>query len=162
MAVTFERVELIDSAGETKGTATLSVGEDRLEWGADLALGYTEIILHAMCTDLESFPKACIYMQLDRGEDVEELRLAPQNPSDLESIFRQLSRCAALHPDQGDEDDGEEGGDTAFYMEDMDDGSDHVKKMQRLDGLIVQEPAGPPPALGQFDEVEDDEEEDDL
>jgi hypothetical protein len=62
------------------------------------AVGYKAIVVHAVSRDVESFDRACIYVQLDEeygdedgeGEDdaagaVSELRFAPVDPDQRES-----------------------------------------------------------------------------
>jgi nucleotide-sensitive chloride channel 1A len=45
-------------------------------------------------------------------DEMTELRLVPDNPAQLEAMFKTLCECAAMNPDDGDE-DGEDGGDGA-------------------------------------------------
>ena len=138
-----------------KGNGTLKVGEDNVRWGS-FEFEYTQIILHAMCNDTESYPKPCIYMQVENGsDDMEEIRLVPKDPSILQAIFEQLSRCAALHPDEGmDQEDNES--DTEFFnASNLPDTTTNAAKLQKLESVFL-EPEGPPPGVpGQFDEVDE-------
>ncbi|KAJ3567851.1 hypothetical protein NP233_g6089 [Leucocoprinus birnbaumii] len=84
--------------------------------GRGFQVEYPSITLHAVSRG-ESGPS--IYCQLDEtheqqngvGEeeysDMRELSIIPSSPDSLEKIFKALSECASLHPDNdADEDDG--------------------------------------------------------
>ena len=95
------------------------------------AVGYRAIMVHAVSRDPQAFDMPCIFVQLDSdfdeapndddneiedgaAEDVSELRLAPADPDEVESIFQAMSDCAAMNPDSDvDDDEGE-----FFYNED--------------------------------------------
>lgn len=102
------------SNSQSQGTEELRVESDLLHWGALRSFDYLSIVLHAICNDEETFPKPCIYMQvqLDRESEegeVEEIYLVPGNLAQVDELFAQLSRCAALHLDptsEGEDDDG--------------------------------------------------------
>ena len=57
--------------------------------------------LHAISRDINSYPKPCIYCQLDQeeGETPEEMYLSPSDSNQLQSIFDALSKAALLNPD---------------------------------------------------------------
>ena len=154
MAKIFE-VQLIDSKGE-HGFKSLTVGEDVVTWGDSLHLQYSNIILHAVCTDVESFPEPCIYCQIEDGEEMEELRFVPRQPEQVQDLFKELSRCASLHPDEEEEEGGKDGGEGEFS--EFFDASTSDEKLRMFEKAFV-EPAGFPPAVpGQFDEVDEEDE----
>ena len=149
----FDHVQLIENDID-KSFDTLVVSEDAVRWGSSITLNYVNIILHAMCTDIESYPKPCIYMQVETsGENMSEIRLVPQDPSSLQALFDQLSKCAALHPDLDGEEEGEQS-DSEYF-----DATTNAMKLQKLESVFI-EPTGMPQAVpGQFDEVDEDDEE---
>ena len=57
--------------------------------------------LHAISRDINSYPKPCIYCQLDQeeGETPEEMYLSPNDTNQLQNIFDSLSKAALLNPD---------------------------------------------------------------
>ncbi|KAH9253399.1 hypothetical protein BASA81_008750 [Batrachochytrium salamandrivorans] len=87
------------SNSKRQGTEELRVESDQLYWGGSRSFDYLSIVLHAICNDEETFPKPCIYMQiqLDRESEegeVEEIYLVPSNETQVNELFAQLSRCA--------------------------------------------------------------------
>jgi len=113
------------------------------------SFNYQMISLHAICRDPESFPEPCLYCQLDVADEEEapEMRFAPANADNLQTIFEAFSEMAALNPDEGaeDESDSEEGmydengnwipeeNDAAMEDADMDD-CDDDKSNPQLNG----------------------------
>jgi chloride channel, nucleotide-sensitive, 1A len=94
---------------------------------ADFDVSY--ITLHAVTRDPASYPKPCLYCQLDFNvddddddeEEIEallfpksELFLVPENLSDLKDMFDAFSHAALLNPDPP-EDGEEEGDDELIY-----------------------------------------------
>jgi hypothetical protein len=160
---------LIDANGVEHGYSMLEIGNDEVKFGTSIQLQYTQIVLHAICTDLEFYPKPCIYCQIekDNGEDMDELRFVPKNPNLLQEIFAELSRCAALHPDEnGDAEDpgmGFEGVGMDEIGEEFFDASTSEEKLRLFEKAFVEPKGMPPPAAsGQFDEVDEADEEEDL
>lgn len=120
--------------------------------GTGFTLEYPAISLHAVSRDLDAFPSPCIYCQLqqvdedDEDEDAIELRLCPQDHTQLDAIFAALSECQALHPDAVDECDGE-----MFYAGDEPDmTADGEATRSRLEDLLVDDG-------GEFEEEDDGE-----
>jgi len=150
----WDDVELFKD-GATQGRGKLVIADDQLRWGNDLALDYPSIVLHAVCTDPETFPQPCIYCQVeDSGDEsnMEELRFVPKDPNQVQVIFSEMSRCAALHPDVGGDDEGDEDGyDGAEFI----DANTSAEKLQMFERAFIEPSGPPPPAPGQFDEVED-------
>lgn len=76
-----------------------------------MAIGYRQIIMHAISRDAQSFAQPCIYLQLDEGDMMDdaadddeemlspEVRLVPEHAQLIEGIFKTLCDCAALNPD---------------------------------------------------------------
>ncbi|KAL6060388.1 Methylosome subunit pICln [Balamuthia mandrillaris] len=107
--------------GETKeGEGTLYVTTKHVIWlsAEDESKGYSMdfyyILLHAISRDSSAFPYPCIYCQLDssqQGEDEEETItdearfVVPEEK--LSSVYDAFCSCAALNPDQVEEDEGE-------------------------------------------------------
>ena len=94
---------------------------------ADFDVSY--ITLHAVTRDPASYPKPCLYCQLDFSVDDDdddeeeteallfpksELFLVPENLSDLKDMFDAFSHAALLNPDPP-EDGEEEGDDELIY-----------------------------------------------
>jgi nucleotide-sensitive chloride channel 1A len=97
------------------GPGIVFISTQRLIWlsTADVTKGYawtySSIILHAVSRDPEAYAQQCIYCQLDgpTGDDDEdetpELRLVPENPAELDAMFRSMAECSALNPDPTDD-----------------------------------------------------------
>uniref|UniRef100_A0A7S3R6W3 Methylosome subunit pICln n=1 Tax=Dunaliella tertiolecta TaxID=3047 RepID=A0A7S3R6W3_DUNTE len=136
------------------GMGCLHVTARRVIWvsssRSDLAfvLRYPQIMMHAVSRDTSSFPKPCIYIQLDDGsEDMQqdegseeeedggpdadvaaEVRLVPQDSSKIDEIFKLLCDYAALNPDSDAEADGE--GDFYFDEAEVYAGLDEATRAQ--------------------------------
>merc|ERR1711964_240974 len=100
-----------EQGGEPMGPGLLFVTTARLTWlsTADGTKGYSwdyrMVILHAICRDVETYPRPCIYCQLDSTTDdedaiVPELRFVPLEETDLDELFGAIAECTALHPDE--------------------------------------------------------------
>ena len=110
----------------TVGSGKLFVTTYRLAWVPDVAgsqgyaIEYPNIVLHAVCRDLDAYSKPCIFCQLnaDEGSDnddatasvggastISDLRLIPASAAALDSVFEAMSACQALHPDIDDDED---------------------------------------------------------
>ena len=120
-----------------------------------------------MSQDVDSYPKPCVYCQLDEecndddddegdeDEDDEvkdELYLVPQDESELMSIFDALSRAAMLNPDQDDEEDSDDG--FIYNEEEVQRGAEQARVLEQLES-VFHVPAG----FAQPGDEEDDEEE---
>lgn len=61
-----------------QGAGTLYVTSRRAVWlsaetpSLGYAIPFTEVVMHAVCTDLSAFPRPCIYAQLQGGFEDEE------------------------------------------------------------------------------------------
>ncbi|KAG8773908.1 hypothetical protein FRC15_001693, partial [Serendipita sp. 397] len=97
--------------------------------GKGLQVTYPTISLHAISR--AKFGPS-IYCQLDETLDVDEepsadeelelreLRINAQSEASLEPMFEALSQCAALHPDEAEEEDEEEFDDAFIDADDVD------------------------------------------
>ena len=127
----FEDISLhVGNSSHNKGVGKLTITSKQVLWqahstagdrGAEAAGGETEfavefrqIILHAICRDVNAFPHPCIYCQLDVnnvfGEAGSEARFVPADSSSLQDLFRTFSEGAALNPDEGDGDSNADDG----------------------------------------------------
>ncbi|KAG2538608.1 chloride conductance regulatory protein ICln-like [Panicum virgatum] len=134
-------------APEPPGTLFLTTR--RVIWVGEGGMGYAvdfiAVSLHAVSRDPEAYPSPCIYTQIETeaGSDeefdesdsevngeielskVNEMRIIPSDPGQLDRLFEAFSHCAELNPDPnaaGDEENGWVHGDEGD--EDMTDGSD--------------------------------------
>ncbi|XGW28124.1 hypothetical protein V3C99_008158 [Haemonchus contortus] len=125
--------------GECAGEGKLCVAERQVTWicrssGLGFSLTYPSIILHAVSTDLSSFPHECIYVLVDASksdlklaeeelndgndacEDDDEdeknvvIRFVPSDLSVLQQIYEEMCSCQELNPDENDDFSDEEGG----------------------------------------------------
>lgn len=131
---TFSPVAFMLSETYNAGVGTLYITNRRVVWlnqeqPLGFAITYPQIVMHAISRNAESFPKPCIYLQLDEGsedmideeeaEDTDipsaEAQLVPDDPSLVEEMFKALCECAAENPDPEMEADGEG---EFFYDED--------------------------------------------
>ena len=111
----FEDVELsFDSTGSGEGIGSLLVTSGRIVWFNDdksFDFDVPYIVLHAMTHDISSFPRPCLYCQLDVTEDDEnqECFFVPKEEKQLRTFFDSFSKTAALNPDPSveEEDDSE-------------------------------------------------------
>ncbi|EPB78144.1 methylosome subunit pICln family protein [Ancylostoma ceylanicum] len=125
--------------GHCAGEGTLCVSESQVTWicrssGLGFSLTYPSIILHAISTDLSTFPHECVYVLVDASksdlrlaeeelnqngdvsdeDDDEEgknvvIRFVPSDVSVLQQIYSEMCACQELNPDEGDDFSDEEG-----------------------------------------------------
>jgi len=113
------------------GKGTLYITESLLSWvnagtQRGFSLEYPHISLHAVSRDQQVHPRQCLYIMVDAKVDLPdvqvnqntenssgdedddsespmtEMRFAPDNTNNLESMFQAMSQCQALHPDPQD------------------------------------------------------------
>lgn len=126
-------VSFVFSETHSAGVGTLYVTNRRVIWvqadkSLTLGLSYPQIVMHAISRDTETFPKPCIYLQLDEGSEdmvedddedddlpAPEAQLVPQDASLVDDLFRALCDSAAQNPDPDLDDDGE----GEFYFNDQ-------------------------------------------
>ncbi|KAK6039251.1 methylosome subunit pICln domain protein [Cooperia oncophora] len=117
--------------GECAGEGRLCVAESQVTWicrssGLGFSLTYPSIILHAISTDLSTFPHECIYVLVDASKS--DLKLAEEElnrdddaseddedegknvvirfvPSDLklQQVYTEMCNCQELNPDENDD-----------------------------------------------------------
>ncbi len=82
-------------------TQILFVSKDTDDAEADIAVGGTCIILHALSDN----PEPSLYLQLQCEDDMVEMTVFC-NTDDCQVLFDALCKLIALHPVEGDDDDG--------------------------------------------------------
>lgn len=125
--------------GESAGEGRLCVAESQVTWisrtsGLGFSLTYPSIILHAVSTDLSTFPHECIYVLVDASksdlklaeeelshngnasddDDEDEgknvvIRFVPSDLSVLQQIYTEMCSCQELNPDENDDFSDEDG-----------------------------------------------------
>lgn len=107
------------------GIGELTVTSQRILWRRTddescLSIEVTRVLLHAISRDLSTFPKPCIYAQLQIDEEnTADLYLSPADPDTLSAIFDAFSKAAALNPDDEEDEEDESGGCGLITREDM-------------------------------------------
>jgi nucleotide-sensitive chloride channel 1A len=103
------------------------------------------IALHAVSRDPNTYPKPCLYCQLDEEEDLKEVFFIPQVEDKLADMFDAFSKAAELCPAPSDfmEDEGGE------Y--DAEDNAGDTSILQHLESVLIE-----PHAEGQFDDASED------
>ncbi|XP_063430762.1 methylosome subunit pICln-like isoform X2 [Mytilus trossulus] len=142
------------------GKGTLFIAESCVSWqsseheGQGFSLQYPGISIHAVSRDLTAFPHECLYLMVDGDltddanreeeesddEDLDpstEMRFVPDDKTVLDQLYKAMSDCQILHPDENDS-DFDEGG---FY--EGEDGLDHLSEqgqanLQRMENLLGQ------------------------
>ncbi|XP_043604713.1 methylosome subunit pICln isoform X2 [Bombus pyrosoma] len=107
------------------GKGTLYITESLLSWvnydtQQGFSLEYPHISLHAISRDEQAHPRQCLYIMVDAKVDlpasdsgsdnefedadtpITEMRFAPDNTNNLETMFQAMNQCQALHPDPQD------------------------------------------------------------
>lgn len=119
------------------------------------------ITLHAVSRDLNTYPKPCIYCQLDveEGEeeeaDMTEFFLAPSEENDLLAMFEAFSHAAMLNPDPL-EDGEDDGGDEFIYnVDEVNLGAEQALALNHWDSVFVE-----PGEAGEMEEEVGDEQDD--
>lgn len=149
---TLDRVELsLDAQAPSLGLGQLFVTSKRVIWighnAAQCDVDVPYITLHAVSRDLQTYPKHCVYCQLDSDEEdddgavgLNEMFLAPEEEIDIMKIFEALSHAALVNPDPPE--DGEEEGDDdlIFNEEEVRLGAEQARILNHLDSVFV-EPA---------------------
>ncbi|CAG2257861.1 methylosome subunit pICln-like [Mytilus galloprovincialis] len=142
------------------GKGTLFIAESCVSWqsseheGQGFSLQYPGISIHAVSRDLTAFPHECLYLMVEGDltddanreeeesddEDLDpstEMRFVPDDKTVLDQLYKAMSDCQILHPDENDS-DFDEGG---FY--EGEDGLDHLSEqgqanLQRMENLLGQ------------------------
>lgn len=165
---TFHDIELSFSADKPiEGCGKLIVTSRRIIW-----LGYDDkaydfdvqyIILHAITHDPSSYPKPCLYCQLDcdEWEDMNdnddddkndtdnnevdnsqdmsspsEMFIVPSDPQILQQLFDTFSNAAIENPDENDEFDS----DLIYDLNEVQLGSEQASALAHLESVFVEPP----------------------
>ncbi|XP_074657438.1 methylosome subunit pICln-like [Tubulanus polymorphus] len=122
-----------DRAPQQTGNGTMYITENKVCWvsagGQGFNLEYPSIVLHAISKDTSSFPRPCLYLQVEGKLDAEgeggsdsgqsseggaeeedrdfashttDIRFIPQDQNALEVMYTTMCDCQALHPDPED------------------------------------------------------------
>ncbi len=156
----------------SQGTGTLYITSKRLLWigeSVDSAYDYdiAYIVLHAVSRDEQSYPKPCVYCQLDveetgdeeDEEESSEVFLVPEHETDLMALFDALSHAALLNPDPEEEGD-EFCGDFVYNTEEITMGAEQARVLDHLESVFqFPEDDEDYEEDGQYDDAEGDEEE---
>jgi Regulator of volume decrease after cellular swelling len=156
-----EDIELAFSAStEPVGVGKLLITSQRIVWmkhgtesqSFDFDAQY--IILHAITHDVNSYPKPCLYCQLDCEESNEndndsddmtgeqsapddvnptEMFLVPSDPQSLQSLFDAFSAVAMENPDDTEDFDG----DLIYDMDEVQLGSEQAQALAHLESIFV-------------------------
>jgi len=127
--------EIFFASRPSEGLGTLFLTTKHAIWlhntnrDKGVSIDFPFIIMHAISRDSAAFPFPCIYCQLDEpvggggaGDDDEEdataseLRFVPKDPAAVDALYKVFCHCAMLNPDQGDDDDEDQG--DFFFNED--------------------------------------------
>uniref|UniRef100_A0A1B6M1L3 Methylosome subunit pICln n=1 Tax=Graphocephala atropunctata TaxID=36148 RepID=A0A1B6M1L3_9HEMI len=110
--------------GREVGVGTLYIAESNVSWrndasGEGFSLLYPSIAVHGISRDVEQLGCECLYIMVDAcldemhpdeegeengdgdsdSEGSTEMRFAPADKGQLDSMYRAMSYCQALHPD---------------------------------------------------------------
>uniref|UniRef100_A0A0K0D6S2 Methylosome subunit pICln n=1 Tax=Angiostrongylus cantonensis TaxID=6313 RepID=A0A0K0D6S2_ANGCA len=91
---------------ESVGEGTLCVAESQVTWicrtsGLGFSLTYPSIILHAISTDISTFPYECVYIVVDASKSGKFfLRFSPFS---VQQIYNEMCVCQELNPDENDD-----------------------------------------------------------
>jgi len=101
---------------ESIGAGILTLSSTKITWQPtdnskpSRTWGYRDVLMHAISSDTQYFPKPCIYCHLEGNEESEvlEMRLVPPKPEHLHDLFISMNKGAEMNPDiGGDSDEGE-------------------------------------------------------
>lgn len=174
---TLENVELnFRSDAPPIGSGKLFVTSKRVIWlgqdekAFDFDVKY--ITLHAITRDTDSYPKPCIYCQLDAfnsedggdadgDEDAEEeeeildeMYIVPSSEDQLQSVFDALSTAAMKNPDDPEEWEQDGDDELIYNTDEVELGAEQARTLAHLES-VFNVPAG----YGEFEEGEGEEEE---
>mmetsp|Transcript_16281 Transcript_16281/g.51061 ORF Transcript_16281/g.51061 Transcript_16281/m.51061 type:complete len:203 (-) Transcript_16281:40-648(-) len=141
--------------GELRVTNRRVVWERREGEARGLAVQVVDVLLHAVSRDPQTFPRPCLYAQLNL-EHVAEVFFAPGDPDALAALFDAFSAAAALNPDDLQEEDEEDDDAMAGLDDGDDDDPERDALLTRFDAMLADPPALPDPEQGQFDDALDD------
>ena len=105
------------------------------------------IVLHAITRDADSYPKPCIYCQLDveEGNDEEdededelldEMYLVPNSDDHLTAMFNALSAAALNNPDPPEEWEQEGDDELIYNMDEVELGAEQARTLNHLESVF--------------------------
>lgn len=129
---------------EVQGKARLYLTNSRLiligdKFAYDFDIRF--ILLFAVSRDPNSYPKPCLYCQLDQSEEdgADELFLAPEDEASLKTMFDEFSHAAELNPDPAEDGDDEWVGedDLIYNVDEVQLGAEQARALAHLDSVFV-------------------------
>ncbi|VDO05150.1 unnamed protein product [Haemonchus placei] len=96
--------------GECAGEGKLQVTWICRSSGLGFSLTYPSIILHAVSTDLSSFPHECIYVLVDASKSAKSSACFRYSYFSVQQIYEEMCSCQELNPDENDDFSDEDGG----------------------------------------------------
>lgn len=150
-----DHVELAFQVTDKLGLGSLFITSKRLVWlSADNNKAYDfdipYISLHAISRDPGTYPKACIYCQVDceeqfndneddeeTNEEITEFFIIPEEEKDLMALFEALSHAALLNPDLNDVGEMEGDDDLIYNVDEVNLGADQKKALDHLESVFV-------------------------
>eukprot|EP01031_Cornospumella_fuschlensis_P036826 gene36826-44672_t len=139
------RVELaFDVDDGPLGLGTLFITTKRVIWVADIVSNSCDfdvpyITMHSVSRDPETYPKPCIYCQLDSEEESDslaELFLVPEEEVDVMKVFEALSHAALLNPDLDDDGDFEGDDELIYNHEEVNLGAEQARRLGHLESVF--------------------------
>lgn len=153
----FENIEFSFSSdsAESNGIGNLYITTGRIIWIADNISNSTVnkmfdfdipyIVLHAMTHDEATYPKPCLYCQLDASseddeEAFEECFFVPSDEATLQKLFETFSEAAQRNPDADDNEDDDYFGVTSdeliYNVEEVRMGAEEARRLQHLESVF--------------------------
>ena len=147
-------VEISFSADKgSEGIGKLFITSRRVIWlgrdekAFDFDVPY--IVLHAITRDVDSYPKPCIYCQLDceeclesdDGDDSEdaladEMFLVPNSDEHLSAMFNALSAAALNNPDPPEEWEQEGDDELIYNLDEVELGAEQARTLEHLESVF--------------------------
>mmetsp|Transcript_8672 Transcript_8672/g.16000 ORF Transcript_8672/g.16000 Transcript_8672/m.16000 type:complete len:168 (-) Transcript_8672:14-517(-) len=93
------------------GEGKVYITEKQIVWLSNenkelgLSLDYHSLTMHAVCKATDHFPKECVYGQI--GYDGDDFYLVPEDPHDVEYVYKNICDCSALNPDPENQEEAE-------------------------------------------------------
>ena len=140
---TLPNVEVAFSPENVLGVGTLYITTSRIiivnPSAFTLDIDVPFVGLHAVSRSTDSYPKPCLYCQLNQDDEDEpdELFLAPDDESLLKTLFDEFCKAAENNPDPP-EDGEEEGDDELIYdLNEVTLGAEQAATLAHLESVFV-------------------------
>mmetsp|Transcript_3030 Transcript_3030/g.4628 ORF Transcript_3030/g.4628 Transcript_3030/m.4628 type:complete len:208 (-) Transcript_3030:93-716(-) len=162
MVMKKDNVELTFEVETPPARGSLFITSRRIVWVSDDAaydFDVPFITLHAITHDPESFPRPCLYCQLDEEEDgPTEMYLIPAAETELQELFDGFSQAAVLNPDPDCDEDDDQG--LIYNVDEVELGAEQAARLAHLESVfrLPGEPGCPLPgdgSNGQFDDADE-------